>query len=72
MAKKIRLWIIGLIGMAGLVLIGGEPTEYENYYTVLIISTLCGFALFGVAALLYKYWDKRGLLPEVDYEDERI
>lgn len=72
MAKKIRMAVIGILVMAGLVLLMGEPIEEETWFKVFFATKLGGFALWGGVALLYKYWDKRGLLPEEDYEDEWV
>ena len=72
MAKQIRMGVIGILAMAGLVLLAGEPIEEETWFEVFIATKIAGFALWGGVALLYKYWDKRGLLPEEDYEDEFI
>lgn len=72
MAKQIRMGVIGILAMAGLVLLAGEPIEEETWFEVFIATKIAGFALWGGVALLYKYWDKRGLLPEEHYEDEFI
>lgn len=72
MAKKIRMAVIGILAMAGLVLLAGEPIEEETWFEVFITTKIAGFALWGGVALLYKYWNKRGLLPEEDYEDEWV
>lgn len=72
MAKQIRMGVIGILAMAGLVLLAGEPIEEETWFEVFIATKIAGFALWGGVALLYKYWDKRGLLPEEDYEDEWV
>lgn len=58
--------------MAGLVLLMGEPIEEETWFEVFFATKLGGFALWGAAYLLHQYWNKRGLLPEEDYEDEFI
>lgn len=72
MAKHIRMGVIGILAMAGLVLLAGEPIEEETWFEVFIATKIAGFALWGGVALLYKYWNKRGLLPEEDYEDEWV
>ena len=72
MAKQIRMGVIGILAMAGLVLLAGEPIEEETWFEVFIATKIAGFALWGGVALLYKYWNKRGLLPEEDYEDEWV
>lgn len=58
--------------MAGLVLLAGEPIEEETWFEVFIATKIAGFALWGLNYLLHQYWNKRGLLPEEDYEDEFI
>ena len=72
MAKQIRMAVIGILAMAGLVLLAGEPIEEETWFEVFITTKIAGFTLWGGVALLYKYWNKRGLLPEEDYEDEWV
>ena len=72
MAKQIRMWVIGILAMAGLVLLMGEPIEEETWFEVFFATKIAGFALWGLTCLLYQYWNKRGLLPEEDYEDEFI
>ena len=72
MAKQIRMWVIGILAMAGLVLLMGEPIEEETWFEVFFATKLGGFALWGLTYLLHQYWNKRGLLPEEDYEDERV
>lgn len=73
MAKQIRMGVIGILAMAGLVLLMGEPIEEETWFEVFFITKIAGFALWGATYLLHQYWDKRGLLPEdKEYEDEVI
>lgn len=73
MAKQIRMGVIGILAMAGLVLLMGEPIEEETWFEVFFITKIAGFSLWGVTYLLHQYWDKRGLLPEdKEYEDEWI
>ena len=72
MAKQIRMGVIGILAMAGLILIVGEPIEEETWFEVFFATKIAGFALWWVADLLHQYWNKRGLLPEEDYEDERV
>lgn len=72
MAKKIRMAVIGILVMAGLVLLMGEPIEEETWFEVFFATKLGGFALWGVTALLWKRWEAKGLLPEDEYEDEFI
>lgn len=72
MAKQIRMGVIGILAMAGLVLLAGEPIEEDTWFKVFFATKVAGFALWGVAYLLHQYWDKRGLLPEEDYEDEWV
>lgn len=57
----------GKLGLAG-----GEPIEEETWFEVFIATKIAGFALWGLNYLLHQYWNKRGLLPEEDYEDEFI
>lgn len=72
MAKQIRMGVIGILAMAGLVLLAGEPIEEETWFEVFFATKIAGFALWGGVARLYKYWNKRGLLPDEDYEDEWV
>lgn len=73
MAKQIRMGVIGILAMAGLVLLMGEPIEEETWFEVFFATKIAGFALWGATYLLHQYWDKRGLLPEdKEYEDEFI
>lgn len=72
MAKQIRIWVIGFLAITGLILLAGEPIEEETWFRVFFITKTAGFALWGLTYLLYRYWDRRGLLPEEAYEDEYI
>lgn len=68
--KEIRGGIIGLLGMAGFILLASEPAEQEAWYRVFLTSKLAGFSLWGTCALLFKRWGSRGLLPEEFTEDD--
>lgn len=69
MAKQIRMAVVGILAMAGLILLMGEPIEEETWCRVFITTKIAGFALWGVAHLLYQHWNKRGLLPDDDFND---
>lgn len=47
MAKQIRMGVIGILAMAGLVLLAGEPIEEETWFEVFIATKIAGFALWG-------------------------
>lgn len=47
MAKQIRMGVIGILAMAGLVLLMGEPIEEETWFEVFFITKIAGFALWG-------------------------
>lgn len=47
MAKQIRMGVIGILAMAGLVLLAGEPIEEETWFEVFFITKIAGFALWG-------------------------
>ena len=70
MAKQIRMAVIGILAMAGLILLAGEPINEETWCEVFITTKIAGFALWGVTYRLYQQWDKRGLLPEDGFNDE--
>lgn len=70
MAKQIRIWTISLLAVAGVVCLACEPTKEETWLMTFLLSKTAGFMLWGIAAVLYKYWDKRGMLPEDNYENE--
>lgn len=72
MAKQIRIWAISLLAVAGVVCLACEPTNEQTWLTAFLISKTVGFMLWGIAAMLYKNWDKRGMLPEENYENEYI
>lgn len=40
MAKKIRMAVIGILAMAGLVLLMGEPIEEETWFEVFFATKL--------------------------------
>lgn len=63
MKKQLKMWVIGLLAVAGLVLIASEPSEGYDWFAVMFWKSIAGFGLWGVCALLYKRWDGRGLLP---------
>ena len=47
MAKQIRMGVIGILAMAGLVLLAGEPIEEETWFEVFFATKIAGFALWG-------------------------
>lgn len=64
MAKQIRMWVIGILAMAGLVLLAGEPDPNLDWFSVMFWKTIAGLAVWGLTYLLHQYWNGRGLLPE--------
>lgn len=70
MKKQLKMGVIGLLAMAGLVLIASEPSSDVNWFAVMFWKSVAGFGLWGVCALLYRYWDRRGELPECGEEVE--
>lgn len=72
MKKQIRMLVICILAVAGVALLMGDPIEEEMWSKHFLASKIEGFALWGLASLLYLYWNKRGLLPEDDYKDEWV
>lgn len=70
MAKQIRIWTISLLAVAGVVCLACEPTNEQTWLMTFLLSKTVGFILWGIAAMLYRHWDKRGMLPEENYGNE--
>ena len=47
MAKQIRMGVIGILAMAGLVLLMGEPIEEETWFEVFFATKLGGLRSLG-------------------------
>lgn len=69
MVKQIRLAVVGILAMAGLILLMGEPIEEETWCRVFITTKIAGFALWGATYRLYHHWNKHGLLPDDDFNE---
>lgn len=67
--KNVRMWTIGLFAMACLVCIVSEPINEEQWFKVFLQSKLLGVAFGAITYFLFKYWDSKGLLPELKDED---
>ncbi len=63
-AKKVREIIWCILVFVGVILLCSEPAEQENWGKVFFWSKVEGFGCWGFAALLYKLWETRGLLPD--------
>lgn len=70
MKKQLKMGVVALLAMIGLVLIASEPSEGYDWFAVMFWKSLAGFGCWGVCALLYKYWKRRGELPDEEYSDE--
>jgi hypothetical protein len=62
--------ILALLGMICLVFIAGESTNQETWYRDFLISKAIGFASGYMAYSIAVYWKSKGLLPELDLEEE--
>ena len=66
--KQVRIAIVGLFGVLALIFSTYEPIYQETWFKDFFISKTIA-ALFGyVAYRLAKYWESKGLLPEMDDE----
>jgi hypothetical protein len=54
--KILRSLFLGLLVFIGFILIVSEPSNDDNFYIVMLIKTVLGFALWGFAWILYKHW----------------
>ena len=54
--KILRYLFFGLLVFVGFILIVSEPSSDDNFYIVMLIKTVLGFALCGIAWILYKRW----------------
>lgn len=70
MKKQLKMGVIALLALVGLVLIASEPTDESRWFAVMFWKSLAGFGCWGVCALLYRYWDSRGELPECEDDVE--
>ena len=64
--KQIRMAIVGLFACLAFICMVLEPANQDTWFKdFFIIKTIA--ALFGyVAYRLAKYWESKGLLPEMD------
>ena len=62
MAKKIRMAVIGILAMAGLVLLMGEPIEEETWFEVFFATKIAGFALWGGGSTPLQVLEQTGLI----------
>lgn len=62
MAKQIRMGVIGILAMAGLVLLAGEPIEEETWFEVFIATKIAGFALWGGGSTPLQVLEQTGLI----------
>ena len=62
MAKQIRMGVIGILAMAGLVLLAGEPIEEETWFEVFIATKIAGFALWGGGSTPLQVLGQTGLI----------
>lgn len=64
--KQVRISIVGLFGFIALILMVSEPTNQDTWFRDFFISKLIA-AVFGfITYRLAKYWESKGLLPEMD------
>ena len=54
--KILSYLFFGLLVFVGFILIVSEPSNDDNFYIVMLIKTVLGFALWGIAWILYKRW----------------
>lgn len=67
--KNVRMGIVGLFAMACIICIMSEPICEEQWFKVFLQSKLLGVAFGTITYFLFKYWDSKGLLPEIENED---
>ncbi len=66
--QEVRMGVVAILGCLCFVCLSGEPANEETWWSVFFISKAIAFA-FGLACYsLFKYWNKRGLLPEIEDE----
>ena len=64
--KQVRIAIVGLFGVLALICATSEPINQDRWIKDFFISKSIA-ALFGyIAYRLAKYWESKGLLPEMD------
>ena len=68
MKKQLKMWVIGLLAVAGLVLLAGEPIDESRWFVVKLWTAVGGFACWCVCALLWRVWN----IKEYDESDEQI
>lgn len=67
--QQIRITIIGILGWCAILCAVSEPASQDDWFMVFLASKAIA-VLFGYAAyILWRYWDAKGLLPEMD-DDE--
>lgn len=64
--KQVRITIVGFFGCLALICMVSEPINQDTWFKDFFIGKSIA-AIFGyVAYRLAKYWESKGLLPEMD------
>ena len=71
-SKHLRSGLIALLAWVGVLFLAGEPVNEETWMQDFLISQAVGFALWGLCYLLFKYWERKRLLPDELLEEEKV
>ncbi len=68
--KKVRTFIVGILGGIAWILICSEPVEEETWFLVFFATRVGALLIGGVAYALFVRWKSKGLLFEFEIDDE--
>lgn len=68
--KVLREIFIGILGIVAFLLAVGEPLNEDSWFLAFFLSKGLAIILGFVAYKLYSTWNAKGLLPDMDLEDE--
>lgn len=66
--KQVRMSIVGILGCIAFIIMCGEPIEEETWFRVFFITKGLAFLIGYCCYALYRHWESKGLLPDLDEE----
>ena len=69
--KYVRMSMVGLLGAITLILAFSEPIDeasFGKWFETLYVTKGLAFLIGYITYTLFKHWDEKGLLPDMDDE----